>query len=289
MRKASDKFCEMSDACGTSHITSVSGDATIATRSARLAAPLRFYSAWFCPFAHRTWIALEAKGLDYRWVEVELYDGGAATKVALTLEEKRRRNPGFVECCPRGLVPGVEHDDIRLSESVPLIEYLDDAFPDGLHLMPTAPADRAKVRVWISYASEKVVPCYYRMLIAQDEEGREKAEEDLLAGLRYISQHALTSSEGPFLMGESFGAFECTLLPHWLRFGSVLRHYRGFELAADDPSLARILAWGGACASHPAFAATVVDADRLIGSNTGYADNTATSTAAVNTRAGSAS
>ena len=32
-------------------------------------APLTYYSAWFCPFAHRATIALEHHGIDYEWVE----------------------------------------------------------------------------------------------------------------------------------------------------------------------------------------------------------------------------
>ena len=94
------------------------GEDTIARRSAAEAAPITFYSAWFCPYAHRVWIALELKRLDYRWVECVLYERDPSTKVALPLEEKRRRTPGFVECCPRGLVPGVAHGETRMHESL---------------------------------------------------------------------------------------------------------------------------------------------------------------------------
>ena len=33
------------------------------------AAPLTYFSAWFCPFAHRTTIALEHHATPYEWVE----------------------------------------------------------------------------------------------------------------------------------------------------------------------------------------------------------------------------
>eukprot|EP00308_Calcidiscus_leptoporus_P020666 CAMPEP_0119393394 /NCGR_PEP_ID=MMETSP1334-20130426/125201_1 /TAXON_ID=127549 /ORGANISM="Calcidiscus leptoporus, Strain RCC1130" /LENGTH=47 /DNA_ID= /DNA_START= /DNA_END= /DNA_ORIENTATION= len=39
--------------------------------AARRAAPLRYFSAWFCPFAHRTTLALEHHGraVPYVWEE----------------------------------------------------------------------------------------------------------------------------------------------------------------------------------------------------------------------------
>ena len=88
-------------------MTSASGEATIAARAAPK--PIKLYAGWFCPFAQRAWIALEELGVDYEYVECELYEGGPHTKKSLPLAEKRRRNgDAFVACCPRGLVPGLE-------------------------------------------------------------------------------------------------------------------------------------------------------------------------------------
>ena len=38
------------------------------------AAPVKLYTSWFCEFAHRAWITLEEKGVDYEYIEVNPYE-----------------------------------------------------------------------------------------------------------------------------------------------------------------------------------------------------------------------
>ena len=203
------------------------GETTIAAHEATRDTGTTFYSAWFCPFAHRVWIALEFKQVPYTWVECELYDGGGHTKVKLELEEKRRRTPGFIECCPRGLVPGLERDDgTKLYESLVLLDYIDEAYDTGPQLLPSQPAERARVKTWVAYVAERVIPCYYRLLMAQGDEARDAARHQLLDGLRTVATEALVSPKGPFLCGDAFGLFEAALLPWWMRMHVVLGAYR---------------------------------------------------------------
>ena len=53
----------------------------------------KLYSAWFCPFAQRTWIALLEKGVDFELVEINPYD----------------KTPEFLAVNPLGLVPTLVH------------------------------------------------------------------------------------------------------------------------------------------------------------------------------------
>ena len=35
---------------------------------------MKLYNAWYCPFAQRAWMALEHKGIDFEYVEVDPYN-----------------------------------------------------------------------------------------------------------------------------------------------------------------------------------------------------------------------
>ena len=247
---------------------------------------LVFFSAWFCPFAQRAHIALEAKGVNYEYVECVLYEGDASTKVALPVEEKRRRNPEFVRSSPLGLVPAF-HDlrrNGRVHESHVCVSYVDEAF-EGPPLLPADPVERARVRAAIIYFDDKVRPHFYAILMRPDAAGRAKAAADFTAGLAGLSTR-LAEGSGPFFCGSQFSSFECSVLPWLQRIFSVLAHYRGYELPTEgtDPAFDRLRAWYAACLAQPAFASTICDRERLIGNYSGYADNSATSDCAVKVR-----
>lgn len=70
-----------------------------------------FYSTFFCPFAQRTWMALERRKINYKWIETTLYHGKPSSKKALSIEEKRSTNgDAFIAASPRGLVPAIIHN-----------------------------------------------------------------------------------------------------------------------------------------------------------------------------------
>ena len=85
------------------------GEATIARRSAcpgpsddNPQVPV-LYCSWFCPFAQRAWIAMEAKGVEYHWEEIVPYEvdpsaPGGYTKKQLPLAEKRCVLPAVPLC-----------------------------------------------------------------------------------------------------------------------------------------------------------------------------------------------
>jgi maleylpyruvate isomerase len=82
--------------------------------------------------SHRTRIALNLKGLNYDYVAVDL-------------RKNAHLSPAFKALNPQGLVPALVVDGLVLTQSVAIIEWLEERYPTPA-LLPTDANDRAHVR-----------------------------------------------------------------------------------------------------------------------------------------------
>jgi glutathione S-transferase/GST-like protein len=71
--------------------------------------------------------------------------------------EFEQHSPRFLALNPRGEVPVLVHDGEVLTETTLILEYIDAAFP-GLALVPAAPAERYRMRVWTKLANDSFAP-----------------------------------------------------------------------------------------------------------------------------------
>lgn len=99
---------------------------------------LTLYTYWRSSAAYRVRIALELKGLSTTQVPVHLLKGGG-----------EQHGEAYRKVNPHGLVPTLVHHrpegDVVLSNSLAIIEYLDEVFPEP-GLLPSGAAARARVR-----------------------------------------------------------------------------------------------------------------------------------------------
>ncbi|WP_067664512.1 maleylacetoacetate isomerase [Ferrimonas marina] len=95
---------------------------------------MKLYGYWRSSAAFRVRIACHYKGLPFEYIAVNL-----------TKEGGEQHLPGYTILNPNRLVPTLVDGDMILNQSLAIIEYLDEAYPDK-PLLPACPLDRAKVR-----------------------------------------------------------------------------------------------------------------------------------------------
>mmetsp|Transcript_1167 Transcript_1167/g.2869 ORF Transcript_1167/g.2869 Transcript_1167/m.2869 type:complete len:226 (-) Transcript_1167:350-1027(-) len=177
------------------------GELTIEKRSSKQL-PMKFYGSWFCPFVQRPWIALEEKGVDYQWVEINPYEVdpkelGGYTKKALSVEEKGKKYPEFIKTVPNGLIPGIDNGGERVFDSLYLMEYIDEAF-DGPRYMPKGALQKWRQRYWSRFIDDQLQRNYYAMLMAQDPTAQEDYRQRFYQACRQFAREMEPISEGPF-------------------------------------------------------------------------------------------
>lgn len=67
----------------------------------------------------------------------------------LNLRAGDQHKPEFLALNPKAVVPVLVHGGVIVTESNIIMEYIEEAFPQGGALMPVDPASRAAVRAWM--------------------------------------------------------------------------------------------------------------------------------------------
>ncbi|KAJ3042894.1 hypothetical protein HDV00_006456 [Rhizophlyctis rosea] len=254
---------------------------TVQKRSAPSA--LQFFSGWFCPYAQRTWIALEAKEIDYQYIEVNPYE----------------KPKTLLDINPRGLVPALKHHTFPLYESLITVDYIDEAFPSHPFLPPLSPSTaplRAQTRFWTNHIDKTIIPPFMRFLLAQEPDKQAEARDELIANIKEFAGNGLgkINPSGALFLPDSSGDSteslslpDIALAPFAIRIEIVLKHYRNFELpTGPEEAWGRYNKWVEAVKAHPAVAATVSDTEKYLESYKRYADGSANSKVAQAVRSG---
>ncbi|PUZ65989.1 hypothetical protein GQ55_3G270200 [Panicum hallii var. hallii] len=183
------------------------------------AAPLKLFGSWASSYTHRVQLALRLKGLEFEYAEEDL---GSKSNELL------RHNPVYKK------VPVLVHGGRALPESVIILQYLDDAWPETRPLLPADAFDRALARFWCHFADDKLGPAVGAVFASMG--------EDQEAAVRQVHENlALIEAElrdGAFKGRRFFGGDEVGLLDVVLGCGSywlaVFEEVTGVRLVDAD-------------------------------------------------------
>jgi maleylacetoacetate isomerase len=202
---------------------------------------MKLYNYFRSSASYRVRIALALKGLPYEYVSVHLAKG----------EHKQADYAGMAA---DGLVPLLELEDgTRLSQSMAIIEYLDDTHPEPA-LLPADALSRARVRALAQSIACEIHPLN-NLRVLKYLVHELKVEEDakntwyrhwVHSGLEAFERQLTQQPPSRFCWGETPTLADCCLVPQ-------IYNAQRFDTPLDG--LPRTMAVHDACMALPAFQA----------------------------------
>lgn len=171
---------------------------------------LKLYTYFRSSAAFRVRIALNIKGLAYEAIPVHLLRNGG-----------EQHAPDYRHKSPLGTVPALETDDGILTQSLAIIEYLEETQPTPALLPAGAPA-RARVRAIAQTIACEIHPlnnlrvlAYLKHSLAADETARNAWYRHWVGvGLAGVETMLKQSAEtGDYCHGDAPGLVDCCLVP----------------------------------------------------------------------------
>ena len=209
---------------------------------------MRLYNYFRSSASYRVRIALALKGLAYEYVPVHLV-------------KNEQLAPGYRELAPAQLVPALtleasdEAPATTLTQSLAIIEYLDEAHPEP-PLLPKDALGRARVRALALDIACEIHPLdnlrvlrYLQREMGVADDAKDKWYRHWVETGLEVVEHRLAGSPatGRFCHGDLPGLADCVLVPQIFnarRLDSRLDHV---------PTVMRVF---DACMAEPAFAST---------------------------------
>jgi len=203
---------------------------------------MRLYLLSGSPYAWRVQLVLEEKGLPYE-------------RVLLSMQKGELRTPEYLLLSPHGKVPALEDGDVRLYESMAIVEYIEEQHPDP-PLVPRAAAGRAAVRIeeleCLLYFAEGFFPGVRQQFFVEPAK-RDQAVIDAArtAHAKHAErlEHRASARGGPFLMGETLTRADLT----WLPFVEIAA--RG-KMDVDPARTPWLFTWRERMRERPSYAAS---------------------------------
>ena len=183
---------------------------------------MKLYTYFRSSTAFRVRIALNLKGLEYEPSFVHLVKG-------------EHRAPGYAAVNPQALLPTLEEGALRLTQSLAIIEYLDETHPTP-PLLPRDAAGRARVRSLSLLMACEIHPLnnlrtlqHLRKALGLDEDGVAAWYRHWIAdGLAKLEAELARGPQGRYSHGDAVTMADCCLVPQVFgakRFDNDLKPY----------------------------------------------------------------
>lgn len=187
---------------------------------------MKIYGSMGSPYVVRVVLAAALKGLD---APLTAPPGGGI------------KSPEYLAINPLGKMPALEDNGRHLIESLVILDYFEDAYPQK-PLLPAAPADRAQVRTLARLGDTYLAPQLGPLFRQLNPATRNQADVDaVVTGVRKVlgDMDKFVDAKGPYLAGASLTQADCALAPSLNTLGIVLGMVGVNDPLASAPKIAR--------------------------------------------------
>lgn len=176
------------------------------------------YSYYRSSASYRVRIGLNLKGVEYKTKTVHLLENGGMQHA----DEYRKLNP-------MRQVPSFVHNGLTLTQSLAILQYIDDVFP-GTRLFPADPSKKAKCLQLCEVINSGIQPLHNLSVLQRlvndygftDAQKREWTTGWIMKGLSSL-ESLLEVTAGSFCLGGEVSAADALLIPQVFsgkRFGA---------------------------------------------------------------------
>lgn len=198
------------------------------------------YDYWRSSASYRVRIALNLAGIAYESVNVDLL-------------KKDHKSPEHLARHPQGLVPVLEIDGHSFTQSLAILDYLNET--RKLNLLPQEPFERAKAQALAYAIAVDIHPVCNLSVVGYATTGEEPARSDWMKrfiepGLAAFEVQLSAFEQGPFCTGATVGLADICLMPQL---------YNAQRWGADYSGCPRIIDIAARLSEIPAFQAAHPD------------------------------
>ncbi|XP_051122015.1 glutathione S-transferase U17-like [Andrographis paniculata] len=166
---------------------------------------VKLLGTWVCPYVNRAQLALKLKSIDHEFID----------------DIHFKKNEMLLKYNPvHKKIPVLVHGDKPVCESLIIVEYVDNAWPNSRSILPSDAYERALARFWAAYIDEKWFLLVKVLREAEDIEERASLAQKISEGLVVLEEAFVRISKGEtYFGGKSIGYLDIILgsCLAWLR------------------------------------------------------------------------
>ncbi|XP_076955343.1 putative glutathione S-transferase isoform X3 [Bidens hawaiensis] len=188
-----------------------------------MADEVKLYGVDGSPFVCRVKIALNLKKIDYKYVVEDLGNKSA---------DLLKYNPVHKK------VPVLVHNEKPISESLVIVEYIDDAWK-GVPILSKDAYEKAQARFWAKFIDDKCIPALFKAIGSH---GQEQVVAEAHEQLQFL-ENELNIKGKTFFGGDDINLVDiaATFIAYWV---GAAEEALGIKLVIKD-KFPKLIEWGG--------------------------------------------